>query len=206
VGVIDRTNSGLTGCANTFQMDHAYLMMRMQRWQGRIASSTNQIWPCLSPFMFRSVLETMLETRAMSRWRSLMIRKMLTRHSPIMAAYPLEHGFPAEPTTWKNFYRFFPLVKYFGEKVAGKIKLGGKTMANPDGADLRLQLWSQQPVQELLRPSNMKLSESMDSSPLTSFLERSKEKDFDFAEQWARVLSLECALEVAHRARLNLER
>jgi hypothetical protein len=205
-GVIDRTNSGLTGCPNTFQMDHAYLMMRMQRWQGRIASSTNQIWPCLSPFMFRSVLETMLETRAMSRWRSLMIRKMLARYSPVMAAYPLEHGFPAEPTTWKNFYRFFPLAKYFGEKVAGKIGLRGKTTAKPDSADLRLQLWSEEPVQELLRPSNMRLSGSMDSFALTRFFERSKQKDFDFAEQWARVLSLECALRVADRARSNFER
>jgi hypothetical protein len=205
-GVIDRTNSGLTGCPNTFQMDHAYLMMRMQRWQGRIASSTNQIWPCLSPFMFRSVLETMLETRALSRWRSLMIRKMLARHSPTMAAYPLEHGFPAEPTTWKNFYRFFPLAKYFGEKVAGKIGLRREARANDNGADLRLQLWSQEPVQELLRPSNMKLSGSVDSSALTSFLERSKQKDFQFAEQWARVLSLESALRVANRARSNFER
>jgi hypothetical protein len=187
-------------------MDHAYLMMRMQRWQGRIASSTNQIWPCLSPFMFRSVLETMLETRAMSRWRSLMIRKMLARYSPVMAAYPLEHGFPAEPTTWKNFYRFFPLAKYFGEKVAGKIGLRGKTTAKPDSADLRLQLWSEEPVQELLRPSNMRLSGSMDSFALTRFFERSKQKDFDFAEQWARVLSLECALRVADRARSNFER
>lgn len=199
--VIDRTNSGLTGCPNTFQMDHAYLIMRMQRWQGRIASSTNQIWPCLSPFMFRSVLETMLETQAMSRWRSLMIRKMLARHSPTMAAYPLEHGFPAEPTTWKNFYQFFPLAKYFAEKVAGRIGLRRKQMTKPEGADLRLQLWSQEPVQELLRPSNMKLGGTMDSSALTSFLERSKQKDFHFAEQWARVLSLECALRVADRAK-----
>jgi hypothetical protein len=36
---------------------------------------------------------------------------------------------------------------------------------------------------------------------LTSFLERSKQKDFHFAEQWARVLSLECALRVADRAK-----
>jgi hypothetical protein len=205
-GVIDRTNSDLTRCPNTFQMDHAYLMMRMQRWQGRIASSTNQIWPCLSPFMFRSVLETMLETRAMSRWRSLMIRKMLARYSPIMAAYPLEHGFPAEPTTWKNFYRFFPLAKYFGEKVAGKMGLRTGATATHDGADLRLQLWSQEPVQVLLRPSNMKLCRTMDTSALAGFLERSKQKSFDFAEQWARILSLECALTVADRAKLNLRR
>ena len=204
--VIERTNSGLNGCPNTFQMDHAYLMMRMQRWQGRIASSTNQIWPCLSPFMFRSVLETMLETRAVSRWRSLMIRKMLARYSPIMAAYPLEHGFPAEPTTWKNFYRFFPLAKYFSEKVANKVGLRRKEETTNGSADLRLQLWSQEPVQELFRPSNMRLGGVMDKSALAGFLERSKQNDFRFAEQWARLLSLECALRAADRARLSFNR
>ena len=203
--VIERTNSGLSGRPNTFQMDHAYLMMRMQRWQGRIASSTNQIWPCLSPFMFRSVLETMLETRAMSRWRSLMIRKMLARYSPTMAAYPLEHGFPAQPTTWKNFHRFLPLAEYFGEKVAGKVGLRREARASHDGADLRLRLWSEEPVQELLRTSNMKLCGSLDASALARFLERSKQKSFGFGEEWARVLSLECALRVAARVRLNLE-
>src|SRR4029077_20823790 len=119
--IVERSNSGLSSTPNTFQMDHAYLAMRMQRWQGRIASSTNQLWPCLSPFLFRSVLETMLRTRALLRWRSLLIRKMLARFQPEMAAYPHEHGFPVEPTTWKNFYRFWPLASYFGHKVTGKL-------------------------------------------------------------------------------------
>ncbi len=205
-GVIERTNSGLTSCPNTFQMDHAYLMMRMQRWQGRIASSTNQIWPCLSPFMFRSVLETMLETRAMLRWRSLMIRKMLARYSPTMAAYRLEHGFPAQPTTWKNFHRFFPLAKYFGEKVAGKFGLRKRSRSNQDSADLRLQLWSEEPVKELLRPATMKLCETLDRTALAGFLERSQQKDFAFGDEWARILSLECALRAAGRGRLNFEK
>jgi hypothetical protein len=51
-GVVERTNAGWSALPNTAQMDHAYLEMRMQRWQGRIASSTNRLWPCLSPFMF----------------------------------------------------------------------------------------------------------------------------------------------------------
>jgi len=204
-GVIERTNAGLFDLPNTFQMDHAYLMMRMQHWQGRIASSTNQIWPCLSPFMFRSVLETMLGTRAMLRWRGLMIRKMLARFSPRMADYPLEQGFPAQPVTWKNFYRFLPLVSYFGEKVIAKAagKVTGRRIGESSNARIepRLQLWREEQVKEVLRPTNMELAGSLDSSTVANFLNRSQQKEFPFSEQWARVLSLECALRAATHAR-----
>jgi hypothetical protein len=203
-GVIDRTNLGLFNFPNTFQMDHAYLMMRMQRWQGRIASSTNQIWPCLSPFLFRSVLETMLQTRSLLRWRSLLIRKMLTKFSPEMAGHPLEHGFPAQPTTWKNFYRFTPLVGYFSNKVLAKIggRLGLRhSSGSASNLNPRLQLWRDERVRELLRPSNMKLSACVDSVALENFLKRSENQEFSFGDQWARLLSLECALRVATQAR-----
>jgi hypothetical protein len=203
-GVIERTNVSLFNFPNTFQMDHAYLMMRMQRWQGRIASSTNQIWPCLSPFMFRSVLETMLETSSLLRWRSLLIRKMLTKFSPRLADHPLEHGFPAQPATWTNFYRFTPLVPYFGGKVLAKI--GGKVglhCAHGSNISLRprIQLWRDEQVRELLRPANMKLSAWLDSVALEDFLKRSERENFSFGDQWGRLLSLECALRVATRAR-----
>jgi hypothetical protein len=204
-GVIERTNAGLFDLPNTFQMDNAYLRMRMQRWQGRIASSTNQIWPCLSPFMFRSVLETMLAARAMLRWRSLMIRKMLARFSPRIADYPLEHGFPAEPATWKNFYRFFPLATYFGgkvlHKIAGKFASGRAIKSAHESFNPRMQLWSGEEVKEVLRPEKMELADSLDSIALAGFLIRSQQPEFAFGEQWARVLSLECALQAANRAR-----
>jgi hypothetical protein len=98
------------------------------------------------------------------------------------------------------------LAKYFGKKVAGKFGLRKEAMASRDSGDIRLQLWSEEPVQELLQTANMKLCGSMDSPSLAGFLERSKKKSFDFGEQWARVLSLECALRVADRAKLNFER
>jgi hypothetical protein len=202
--VIKRTNAGLFNYPNTFQMDHAYLMMRMQRWQGRIASSTNQIWPCLSPFMFRSVLETMLQTQSLLRWRSLLIRKMLQEFSPRMAEHRLEHGFPAEPASLRNIHRFYPLVDYFGKKVLNKFggrlgfhdATGHEKIVSP-----RLLLWRDERVHELLRPTQMKLSNWMDPSALEDFLKRSRGEDFQLTGQWGRLLTLECALRVATRQR-----
>lgn len=206
-GVIERTNAGIRDLPNTLQMDNAYLLMRMQHWQGRIASSTNQIWPCLSPFMFRAVLETMLAARPMLRWRGLMIRKMLAKFSPRMADYPLEHGFPAQPATWKNFYRFSPLASYLGGKVFHKIsgKLGMRPAAAAhESIDARMQLWRDEQVKEVLRPTNMALATSLDPPALANFLARSQQEQFAFSEQWARVLSLECALQGAKRARQKM--
>ena len=115
--VIERTNVGLHSLPNTSQMDHAYILMRMQRWQGRIASSTNRLWPCLSPFMFRSVLETMLKIVMSLRKRSLLIRKMIENLDPQLAKFPLEHGYPALPARWDTFLRFWPLPIHYGKKV-----------------------------------------------------------------------------------------
>jgi hypothetical protein len=195
--VIDRTNAGLFEFPNTFQMDHAYLMMRMQRWQGRIASSTNQLWPCLSPFMFRSILETMLETQSLLRWRSLLIRKMLAEFAPRLAKYPLEHGFPAQPASWKNVYQFAPLALHLGSKALVKCGLPGPAVAagsHDRAVGLRLRLWRNEQFRELLRPASMKLSAWFDSLSLEEFLRRSQRENFPFGDQWARLLSLECAL------------
>ena len=51
------------------RVDELYLM-RMRVWQSRIASSTNQVWRCLSPFLVKSVLETTLSMTAGSRLAS----------------------------------------------------------------------------------------------------------------------------------------
>lgn len=116
-GILNRTGRGLETQPNTLQLDYSYLMLRMQRWQGRIASSTDQIWPCVSPFMFRSVLETMLRAEPPARYRSLLVRAMLARYSPAWASHPLEHGYPAEPFSLLNAWRFLPLVDFYAEKV-----------------------------------------------------------------------------------------
>lgn len=200
-GVIERTNEGLQGMLNTAQMDHAYLVMRMQRWQGRIASSTNRLWPCLSPFLFRSVLETMLQIASPLRRNNRLIRKMLARYQPRLAEYPLEHGYPALPFSWKNFPRFWPLPVHLGQKVLRKgMRLAGKNRSRgSSGSDRflpRLRLWEEEEVKELLRPEKTRLGRFVDPLALADFLRRSQQEDFPYGGQWARLLTMEYALSV----------
>jgi hypothetical protein len=199
-GIIARTNAGLSDLPNTLQMDHAYLMLRMQRWQGKIASSTNQLWPSLSPFLFRSVLETMLQATTRSRRRSLLIRKVLAALQPRLAAFPLEHGYPALPVTWRNVHRFWPVPLDFGKKVLAKVgsRVGGsrwrRLATSPDRLPARLHLWHDEDVQVLLQPATMRLGSVVNPDTLRAFLRRSQGQDFPWDAQWARVLSLEYAL------------
>jgi hypothetical protein len=199
--IIERCNSGLADCPNTMQMDHVYLNMRMQRWQGRIASSTNRIWPCLSPFMFRSVLETILASDVRLRRRGLLIRKLLNDYTPGWATVPLEHGYPAVPVTWKNFHRFAPILVHYGRKVGSRAArvLGIRQRANasthhsiPD----RLRLWSEDPVRALMDHRTMKLNGLLDAAALQAFLAQSKQENFLFEGMWNRILSLEYTLSV----------
>ena len=190
--VVDESNAGLYDTPNTFQMDHAYLTMRMQRWQGRIASSTNQLWPCLSPFMFRPVLAAMMETRPELRKRSLMIRKMLARFQPKLANFPLEHGYPAVPATLANLPRFLPLLHYYAERA--KSRLGIHAKANASSRPARLELWKAPEVIELLRPERMKTSGLLDPAALRDFMTRLGEENLPHSAEWQRLLGLEYIL------------
>jgi hypothetical protein len=199
--VIERANVGLQDWPNTAQMDHAYLQLRMQRWQGRMATSTDQIRPCLSPLMFRPVLETMLQTEQRLRQRSLLVRHVLKRLQPKLAAYPLEHGYPAEPFSLGNAHRFAPLLTSYGRKVwdKGWRVLGVKHTASgvPQAAPARVQLWREEAVRELLQPATMQLRDWLGVDRLQAFLNASQQPNFPYAQQWARLLSLECALRAA---------
>ena len=196
--VIARLNAELSAMPNTLQMDNTYIMLRMQRWQGRIASSTDQLWPCVSPFLFRSVLEVMLRAEPGVRKRSLLVRKMLAQFQPRLARHPLEHGYPAMPATLGNLHRFWPLLPYYGgkvmQKVAGKIGKRSTGQVSTVNDSPRARLWREAAVNEVLNPATMRTASILDGAALASFVERSRQATFTQDEQWSRLLSLELAL------------
>ncbi len=206
-GVVERINERLWDLPNTLQMDHINLAMRIHRWQGRIASSTNQLWPCLSPFGFRTVLETVLQTRSRLRLGSLLVRRMLSEYQPRLAEAPLDRGYPAAPVTWKNVHRFHPMLRYYVSRVSSKLARMAGLGIGPAAPGLglipaRLQLWREEPVRELMNPETMRVRTLLDPVALRHFLVLSQREDFAFNEQWNRLLSLEYTLQVLERARV----
>jgi hypothetical protein len=194
-GVIERANSELTGKPNTLLMDNTYLRLRMQHWQGRIASSTDQIWPCLSPFMLRPVLEIMLQTGAQWRRNSLLIRMLLAELQPQLAAHRLEGGHPALPLNWKTWPRFLPAAKVYARKAWKKVvaQAGSKGDLN-SGEATRMRLWRDEQVRELLQPETMLAGEWIERRRLQDILKASQQPQFPFEQQWQRLLSLEMTL------------
>jgi hypothetical protein len=204
--VIRRTLGQASDLPITSQMDQIYLWMRMQRWQGRIASSTNRVWPCLSPFLLRSVLEVMLETEARFRRRSLLIRTMLARFCPAWAQVPLEHGYPAQPANLKNLHRFLPLGTYYGRKIISKsLRLAGisrgRAAAPESGVSVREQLWAQEDVRPLLEMRRVFSTGLFDETAFPEFLQRSRLQNPPQNDVWTRLLTLECTLEALERLR-----
>jgi asparagine synthase (glutamine-hydrolysing) len=201
-GVIERSNAGLEQSPNTLQLDNVYLTLRMQRWQGKIASSTNQLWPCLSPFMFRSVLEVILQAQSGARQRSLLIRRMLAHFQTKLANVPLEHGYPPLPMNWKTWHRFWPLGVYYGKRLGNRLGIGNSKTdsVNLTVLPLRLQLWADREVNDLLEPSAMRLGALLDRDHLRRYITASKDHNFFWDEQWMRLLTMECALRELEKA------
>jgi len=199
--MISVLNLDLSDRPNTLQMDNSYLMLRMQSWQGRIASSTNQIWPCLSPMMFRSVLEIMLTTQPEARKRSLLAREMFAKFQPKLAHHPLEHGYPAMPATLTNLYQFWPVIPHY----LGRIwkKLFGKYLPRAATTSERVLsqreiLWQEDEVRATLNPATMHLAVVLDEAALVKFISDSRAPAFGYQEQWSRLLTLEIALRRLH--------
>ena len=198
---IERINTGLSGLPNTVQMDHANLLMRIRCWQGGIANSTNRLWPCLSPFGLRSVLEAVLQTKFSLRLRSLLIRQMLSQYQPKLAEFPLDRGYPAMPVSVKNLYLFWPVPIYFGKSIASKIVrlIRSGSDLQRDRLPARRYLWNDEEVKEVLHPDRMRLESIIDKVAVADFLERSRNEKFNHDEQWERLLSLELVMRVLEK-------
>jgi hypothetical protein len=191
--IIGRLNKGLDGWPNTAQMDHAHLMLRMQRRMGRIVSGVDQVWPCVSPFMFRSTLEAALQTTARTRRHSRLVRSLMAMLSQRLAAYPLERGYPAAPLTLRYLPQFAPAVWRCAKKVwdrAHEKYFVAQPASKPDS----LRLLYDDEVRETLNPATMRLGHLIDPSLLRKFLESSRQVYFAFDRQWRRVLATEMTL------------
>ncbi len=196
--VIARADEGLAALPNTLQYDYCMTLMRCQRWYGRIASSTNQLWPCMSFFLLRSIIKPMLETNTRSRENSLLFRRIFLAIHPVLANEPMARGYPPLPATWKTIYRFWPLIPLYGGKVLDRLRRRffprrASTVTSLDSP--RMRLWQDSAVQQALHPSRLLSTKLLDEEGVTRFLERSKQPEFDFSGQWSNLLSLEMTLQ-----------
>ncbi|MGQ0553907.1 MAG: asparagine synthase-related protein [Planctomycetota bacterium] len=140
-GVVARTLQALGDLPGTAQADAVYLRLRMQRWAGRLASSTDRLWPCYSPFLFRAPLETALAAPVALRRHDGLARRLIERLHPALAALPMANGAPALPLRPSNALRFLPLLPDLARRVAARLRPAAESSPQPaftlDAATLR---------------------------------------------------------------------
>ena len=187
-GVIRRANAGLEQAPNTAQMDHVYLTLRMQRWQGRIASSTSRLWPLASPFLWRRVMEIALSMPPAVRVRQRMTRNLIEHMQPSLAALPTAIGGPALPLRLNTAHRFVPFVFRSAREAANRLR---RTRLPAHHANPVLELWKQAELQEILTPETMHSSGLYRPEALHAFLAASLSPNFGGFERFGRMLTLE---------------
>jgi hypothetical protein len=104
---------------------------------------------------------------------------------------------PLTLTTWP---RFVPALRHYAAKGLSRAgeKLFNGNSPSPDLESVRMRLWRDERVREILNPARMRLNQLIEPVRLYDFLDSSRRPDFAFDHQWRRVLSLEMALRVLH--------
>jgi len=201
--VVRRTNADLEGLPNTVLADNVYLTLRMQRWAGRLASSTDRVWPCATPFMFRRPVEVALTAPVADRAHNRMAREMIAHLNPTLADLPMAGGFPASPIGIENFWRFGPLVAETATKALGRARrlLGfHRSAASPAAPSAAADLWAQDDVRTLLRPASMRTASLYEPAALARFLADSEAPGFTDRKKLGRILTLELVAQKLARA------
>jgi len=196
-GIIERANAGLEGYPNTAKLDNVYLTLRMQRWQGRIASSTMRIWPCVAPFTFRRPMELALSAPPFDRLRNRMSRRLVEHLDPRLAALPLAEGYPASPLRPWNAHRFLLPASRMAMEIGGG-RLGLRSHRASGGG--RPDLWEVEEVRGLLECSSMVSRELYDTNALKTLISEGRKKPIDRAQLMTRILTLEMLARTVNQA------
>lgn len=123
-----------------------YLRLRMQHWQGRIASSTNRIHSSFTPWTSIPVLDAILTLRWKEMKSRLLTRTLVNRIHPGLDAIPMAGGSRAGLGPAAVFRAIPGTVHYVGSKVLERAGFGrsaaqrasrlwGLEQAVRDGAD-----------------------------------------------------------------------
>ena len=179
------------------QLDLIHTDLRMERWQGRLASSTNQLWPAISPWGFQQPLTRMLTTSPAIRRNGLLTRAFTLMYAPALAKEPLYTGNPAMPFSLGQAHRFLPVVPYFADrawqKVLSRFPHGSQNEA--PSAKVRQPLICADPeIGKWLNEPLLANTGLFDKDGLISLLSPDKPQSPRTHQLWCRLLTVEAAL------------
>lgn len=196
--VLERSLEGRRGDPAPAQLDHAYLHLRMQSWQGAIASATNRIWPNHSPLMRRRPLEAMYRLDPRRRLDDALFHDLLARLGHGLAQVPLEGGFPPIKPGVANFWRFLPGLAAKPAELYRRLQDRRERRGHTGGAGAgQLTALFNAGAADYLRPAEMASAGLFDADALATFLETARTTGRAPTALVGRLLSVEFALRSA---------
>ena len=192
--VIERTIAPLGEARQTACMDYIYLVMRMQRWQGRIASSTMRIWNCFSPLAFRPLLELGITVRFMDKVNNRLMRRLILNLDRDLARLPLSGGYPATPLDFRTLPLYLPMITEFSKRLGRR--MARKLSASPYEPPAHLStdvkdVFVNERSKSLLTPESMASSRLLDEHGLVRFLEHARNEPARYRRHIGRLITLE---------------
>ncbi|MGQ0615359.1 MAG: hypothetical protein ACT4PV_16635 [Planctomycetaceae bacterium] len=200
-GVVERSLARLPGRPIDESLDHLYLDLRMQCWQGAIASATNQFWPTVSPLLLRAALAAVAAVGPRPRLRASFLKAMMAGFLPVLRNHPLESGFPPlalRPSTlWRHVPGLLKTPGRFWERLRQRALRGRAGSAA--SAQIVRRLFASGAA-DYLQPATMALRPLVRKKELEEFLGTARESGRVAAATLGRLLALESALRGAHHA------
>ncbi|MDH3591042.1 MAG: hypothetical protein OER88_04140 [Planctomycetota bacterium] len=174
--------------------DDAYLMLRMQCWQGAIASATNEIWPTISPLMSRRVLAALYRVPYEQRLDNHLVYDLLARFPTPFTRIPLATGFPPARVRATHAWRFLPGLLGLPGRLWPRVKARlGWTPPDPTAAETVRAIMAGGGA-DLLAPGSLKLGAVVDAAAYRTFYEAARTTGSVPLSALGRLLSLEVAL------------
>jgi hypothetical protein len=156
------------------------------------------------PFFFKPIFTAAISTNWRYRNGHALMRHMIERLSPRVAAIPTTWGGPAEPIRVQNMHRFLPYYADIGRRAANKLSekaFGRGWFARPEAVDSRTvaarrALLEYVSGDKTMPPkySNMRSAPLFNPKQLDEFLLQALEPCFPDTALFGRVLTVELAL------------
>jgi hypothetical protein len=179
------------------QLDLIHTDLRMERWQGRLASSTNQLWPAISPWGFQQPLTRMLTTSPAIRRNGLLTRAFTLAYAPALAREPLYTGNPAMPFALGQAHRFLPVVPYFADRAWQKLRSRfphGSQNEAPAARARQPLICTDPEIGKWLNEPLLATTGLFDKDVLATLLSPDQPQSPRAHQLWSRLLTVEAAL------------
>jgi hypothetical protein len=189
---------------NTTQLDVLYAY-KMTGHFGAYRSADGVALDAILPFYLKPVFTAAFSTNYRYRDAHRLMRHMINRLDPRIAALPTSAGGPAQPRRAANIHRFLPYYGDLGIRAARKVSqrtLGRAVLpqrsptryfGHPERRAVLRQLGGERPLtHEHMRSSSLYKRDELDA-----FFQRAQSANFSDSTLLGRILTVELALRAA---------